>query len=188
MLIQILIGVAAVIALLVIVVALQPTKFRIARTLKIPAPASAIFPHVNDMRKWLAWSPWERVDPTMKRTYEGSATGVGSIYSWAGNKNIGEGRCTIVESRPNELVKMMLEFFKPFVATNDAEFIFKPEGNQTSVTWAMSGERNFMFKAMGLVMSMDKMCGSQFEKGLMDLKAVVEAVPQESMAAPALSR
>jgi hypothetical protein len=174
MLTYILLGAAALVVLLAIVVALQPSAFRIARTVKIAAPPSAIFPHINDMRAWLPWSPWEKLDPTMKRTYEGAASGVGSVYSWVGNKNVGEGRCTILESHPNELVRMKLQFLKPFKATNGAEFILAPEGNQTAVTWAMTGERNFMFKAMNLVMSMDKMCGGAFEQGLNDLKAVVE--------------
>jgi hypothetical protein len=170
----ILIGAAVVVALLVVVVALQPSTFRIARTVKLKAPASAIFSHINDMREWIAWSPWEKLDPTMRRTYEGAESGEGSVYSWVGDKNVGEGRCTIVESRPNELVRMRLEFVRPFKATNGAEFILTPEGDQTAVTWAMTGERNFMFKAMNLVMSMDKMCGGAFEQGLNDLKEIVD--------------
>ena len=180
MLYNILIGVAAVVVLFLIVVAMQPAAFRTSRTAKMKAPAPAIFPHMNDMRAWLAWSPWEKVDPTMKRTYEGAAAGPGSVYSWAGNKNIGEGRCTITESRPHELVRFKLEFFKPFVATNEGEFVLTPEGDQTVVTWSMAGEKSFMFKAMGLVMSMDKMCGGQFEKGLADLKAIVETESQQA--------
>lgn len=188
MFVNILIGVAAVVALFLIFVALQPAAFRVARTASIKAPASAIFPHMNDMRAWLAWSPWEQVDPTMKRTYEGAATGAGSVYSWAGNKNVGEGRCSILESRPNELVKMKLEFFKPFAATNDAEFRLTPEGDHTAVTWSMGGAKSFLFKAMGLFMSMDKMCGDQFEKGLADLKSLVESAPSASAATLAHAR
>jgi hypothetical protein len=174
MLTYILIGAAVVVALLAVVVALQPSAFLIARTVKMAAPASAIFPHINDMREWIAWSPWEKLDPTMRRKYEGAESGVGSVYSWVGDKNVGEGRCTITESRPHELVRMRLEFARPFKATNGAEFILTPEGDQTAVTWAMTGERNFMFKAMNLVMSMDKMCGGAFEQGLNDLKEIVE--------------
>jgi hypothetical protein len=178
MITYILLGAGAVVALLVVVVALQPSSFRIARTVKMAAPASAIFPHINDMRAWLPWSPWEKLDPTMKRTYEGAERGEGAVYSWAGNKNVGEGRSTITESRPHELVRMQLEFVRPFKATNGAEFILTPEGDQTAVTWAMTGERNFMFKAMNLVMSMDKMCGGAFEQGLGDLKEIVEGERQ----------
>jgi hypothetical protein len=174
MLIPILIGVAAVVALLLIVVAMQPAAFRIARTAKMNAPPSAIFPHINDMQAWLPWSPWEKLDPTMKRTYEGASSGEGSVYSWVGNKNVGEGRCTITESRPHELVRMQLAFIRPFKATNGAEFTLTTEGEQTAVTWSMTGERNFMFKAMNLVMNMDKMCGGAFEQGLKDLKEIVE--------------
>lgn len=186
MLANILIGVAALIALLAVIVALQPSSFRVARTMKMTAPAAEIFPHINDMRNWLAWSPWEKLDPTMKRNYEGAASGEGQVYSWAGNKNVGEGRCAILESRPNELVRMRLEFFKPFKAVNEAEFTLKQVGTETAVTWAMTGQRNFMFKAMGLVMSMDKVCGGAFEQGLRDLKELVEGEPQ-SLAQPQLA-
>jgi Polyketide cyclase / dehydrase and lipid transport len=186
MLANILIGVAVVVALFAIVVALQPAAFRIARTVKMTAPASEVFPHINDMRNWLPWSPWEKLDLTMQRTYEGAASGEGQIYSWVGNKNVGQGRCTILESRPYELVRMRLEFVKPFKAVNDAEFTLKQLGTETAVTWAMSGRRNFMFKAMGLVMSMDKMCGGAFEQGLRDLKELVEGEPQ-SLARPQLA-
>ncbi|HEX6962380.1 MAG TPA: SRPBCC family protein [Lacipirellula sp.] len=178
MLANILIGVAVAVAALAIIIALQPSQFRVARTMKMTAPAAEIFPHINDMRNWLPWSPWEKLDLTMKRTYEGAAGGEGQVYSWAGNKNVGEGRCAILESRPYELVRMRLEFIKPFKAVNEAEFTLKQVGTETAVTWAMTGQRNFMFKAMGLLMSMDKMCGSAFEQGLRDLKELVEGEPQ----------
>jgi hypothetical protein len=180
MLIYILLGAAAVVALLAVVVALQPAGFRIARTVKMSAPASAIFPHINDMRQWMAWSPWEKLDPMMRRQYEGASSGEGSVYSWRGDKNVGEGRCTILESRPDELVRMRLEFVRPFKATNGAEFILQSEGDETAVTWAMTGERTFMFKAMNLVMNMDKMCGGAFEQGLGELKEIVESERQAS--------
>jgi hypothetical protein len=178
MLIPILIGVAAVIALLAVVIALQPSTFRISRSVRIAAPTLAVFGQVNDFRNWPAWSPWERLDPLMKRSYEGPASGTGAVYSWVGNKQVGEGRCTITESRPHELIRQKLEFFKPFKGTNDVEFTFKPDGAGCNATWMMTGDKNFMFKAMGLVMSMDKMCGDQFDKGLANLKSVVESEPQ----------
>ena len=111
----------------------------------------------------------------MKQTYEGAPAGTGAIYSWVGNKEVGEGRMTMTESRPSDLIRIKLEFFKPFAATNIAEFTFKPEGNQTAVTWSMTGENNFMAKAIHLFMNMDKMIGGQFEKGLAQIKSLVEA-------------
>ena len=103
--------------------------------------------------------------------------GTGAIYTWAGNKEVGEGRMTIIESRPSDLIRVKLEFFKPFAATNIAQFTIKPEGNQTVVTWSMTGQNNFMAKAIHLFMNMDKMIGGQFEKGLAEMKSVVEASP-----------
>jgi Polyketide cyclase / dehydrase and lipid transport len=153
----------------------QPNDFRITRTGSISAPASAIFPHVNTLQKWDAWSPWAKLDPNSKSTFEGPAEGVGAKMSWAGNNKVGVGSMTITENRPSDYIQFKLEFLKPMQATNTAEFTFTPEGNQTTVTWSMSGTNNFMAKVMSLVMNCDKMVGGQFEKGLADLKAVVEA-------------
>ena len=171
----ILILAAVAVILFIVAAAKQPTDFRITRTGTINAPASAVFPHVNDLHQWDAWSPWAKLDPNAKNSFEGPSEGVGAKMSWAGNNKVGVGSMTIMESRPDEFVQFKLEFQKPMQASNIAEFIFKPEGDQTAVTWTMSGTNNFMGKVMNLVMNCDKMVGGQFEKGLADLRAVVEA-------------
>ena len=175
MLIKILIALAVIVVVLVSIVALQPSDFRVARSATISAPPPAVFAQVNDFHKWEAWNPWGKIDPAMKQTYEGAPAGVGAIYTWVGNKNVGEGRMTLTESRPSDLIRIKLEFFKPFAGTNIAEFTFKPEGNQTAVTWSMAGKNNFMAKAIHLFMNMDKMIGGQFETGLAQMKSIVEA-------------
>jgi hypothetical protein len=159
---------------LALIIATRPSEFRVARSATIHAPAEAIFPHVNDFHNWLAWSPYDKRDPLMKRTYEGPPQGTGASYAWNGNGNVGEGRSTIIESRPGELIRIQLEFVRPFAGTNTAEFLFQPQGRQTSVTWALSGKYNLMSKAVGLFMNMDKMIGSDFDQGLANLKTVVE--------------
>ena len=174
----ILIVLAVVIGVLAVVVVLQPAEFRVERSATMSAPAQVVFAQVDDLRKWEAWNPWQKVDPAMKLTFEGPATGPGASYSWAGNKEVGEGRLTITESRPNDLVRIKLEFMKPFAATNIATFTFTPQANQTAVTWSMEGRNNFVAKALHLFMNMDKMVGSQFEKGLADMKKVAEAAPK----------
>jgi hypothetical protein len=179
MLIKILIAIALIIIALVIVVAMQPSEFRVVRTATMSAPAPAVFAQVNDFHNWDAWSPWAKLDPVMKKTYEGAPAGTGAIYTWAGNNQVGEGRTTITESRPSDLIEMKLEFVKPFAATNTVEFTFKPEGDQTAVTWSMAGKNNFMGKAVGLFMNMDKMVGGDFEKGLASLKAVTEVAAHQ---------
>lgn len=175
MLIKILIAVAVIVVVFVIVVALQPSEYRVARTATMSAPATAVFAQVNDFHKWEAWNPWGKIDPAMKQNYEGAPAGVGAIYKWAGNNEVGEGRMTVTESRPSDLIRVQMEFFKPFAGNGTAEFTFKPEGNQTAVTWSMTGQNNFMAKAIHLFMNMDKMIGGQFEKGLADMKSIVEA-------------
>jgi hypothetical protein len=166
--------VVVIIIVLVVIVVLQPGDFRVARSTLVSAPPTAVFAQVNDFHKWNAWNPWGKVDPSMKQTYEGAPAGPGAVYTWTGNKEVGAGRMTITDSRPSDLIRVKLEFFKPFAATNTAEFTFVPEGNQTRVTWSMFGEKNFMAKAVHLVMSMDKMIGGQFEKGLADMKTAAE--------------
>ncbi len=172
---KILIGAIAIIVVFFIVVAMQPAEFRVSRSATIAAPAPAVFAQVNDLRKWEAWSPWEKRDPQMKQTYDGPPAGVGAVTAWAGNHEVGEGRMTITESNPSERIKIKLEFFKPFAATNTAEFTFRPEGDRTLVTWSMSGRNNFLAKAAHLFMDIDKMVGGDFEQGLANMKAVAEA-------------
>ncbi len=170
----ILLALAFIALLFIVVIAGQPNEFKVCRSTKISAPPGAVFPHVNDFHRWEAWSPWAKLDPTCKNTFEGATAGIGAIFSWAGNKKVGEGRMTISESRASDLIRIKLEFFKPFKATNTAEFDFKPDGNQTVVTWSMFGKNNLMGKVFGLIMNCDKMVGGDFEKGLAAMKSVVE--------------
>jgi Polyketide cyclase / dehydrase and lipid transport len=175
---KILIALVVIVVGLVAVIALQPARYRVSRSATIAAPALVVFAQVNDFHRWAAWSPWEKIDPAMKRTYEGPPAGVGASYTWAGNGEVGEGRMTIVESRPSDLIQVKLEFVKPFAGTSVAEFTFKPEGDRTQVTWSMTGDKNFIAKAIHLVMSMDRMIGDQFDKGLAAMKTVAEAAPR----------
>jgi Polyketide cyclase / dehydrase and lipid transport len=175
----ILISFAVIVIVFVVVVALQPSEFRIVRSATIAAPAPAVFAQVNDFHNWQAWSPWAKIDPAAEATFEGPSAGAGALFRWAGNKEIGEGSMTITESRPSDLIRIKLEFLKPFAATNTAEFTFKPESNQTAVTWSMFGTNNFIARAVCLFMNMDKMVGGQFEKGLASMKSVVEAAAKQ---------
>jgi len=176
---RIIIALAVIVVVLVVIVALQPADFRVTRSATMSAPAPAVFVQVNDFHKWEAWNPWGKIDPAMKQGYEGAPAGTSAIYTWIGNKEVGEGRMTIIESRPSELIRIKMEFFKPFAGISTAEFTFKPEGNQTAVTWSMSGENNFMAKAIHLFMNMDRMIGGQFEKGLASMKSIVETAPKQ---------
>jgi len=175
---KILIALVVIVVGLVGVITLQPARYRVSRSTTIAAPAPVVFAQVNDFHKWSAWSPWEKIDPAMKRTYEGPPAGVGASYAWVGSREVGEGRMTIVESRPSDLIQVKLEFVKPFAGTSVAEFTFKPDGERTLVTWSMTGDKNFIAKAIHLVMSMDRMIGDQFDKGLAAMKTVAEAAPR----------
>lgn len=166
-----------IIALFLAVAALQKPEFCVTRSATIHAPASVVFEQVNDLHNWNGWSPWARMDPAAKQTYEGPSAGVGASFAWSGNK-VGAGKMTIIESHPVELVRMSLHFIKPFAARNLAEFTFKPEGDTTILTWSMSGKNNLLGKAMHLVMNCDKMCGDQFEQGFSNLN---ERIAQESL-------
>lgn len=175
---KILIGLALVIIIFVVVVALQPSTYRVERSATMNAPAPVVFAQVNDFHKWNAWSPWAKLDPAMKQTFEGAPAGTGAVCKWAGNSEVGEGQMTITESRPSDLIKIKLDFLKPFAATSDTVFTFKPEGNQTRVTWTMDGQNNFIAKAFHLFMNIDKMVGGDFEKGLAQMKSVAESAPK----------
>jgi hypothetical protein len=176
MLINILIVLAVLVVGLFIFAATRPSEFRISRSALVSAPPDVVFPHVNDLHNWEAWSPWAKLDPAAHSSYEGPAAGAGAAFSWAGNHNIGEGRMTITESHPYDLVRFRLDFLKPFKGTNLAEFTFQPENGQTRVTWTMSGRYGFIPKLMGLFLNCDKMMGDQFEKGLADLNKVSGAI------------
>lgn len=181
---KILIALAAIVVVFVIVASMQPDEFRVERSATISASPAVVFTQVNELRKWDAWSPWAKLDPNAKSTFEGPESGTGAIMGWAGNNQVGEGRMTITESRSNEFIQFKLEFLKPFEATNMAEFQFKADdSNQTVVTWSMSGKNNLLAKAFSLFMDCEKMLGPQFDQGLAQLKAVSEAagkkLPQE---------
>lgn len=174
MLTYLLLGLVGLVVLLLIVIALQPNSFRLERQATIPAPPSEIFPLVADFRQWPAWSPWETIDPNLNRTYSGSPTGTGAVYDWSGNNAVGQGRMTILECRPDELIRIKLEFFKPFKGVNTTEFTFTAVSDrQTRVTWSMHGPKNYLAKALHMMCSMEKMIGGQYEKGLANLQNVV---------------
>lgn len=166
---------AFVALLLFIAIAGQPDEFVISRRTKMAAPPALVFPRVNELRNWEAWNPWGKLDPNCQMTYAGPPAGVDASYAWTGNSKVGAGRNTITESRPGELVRLRLEFFKPMTATHTAEFTFQPEGSQTVVTWAMSGKNSGGGKIFVFFMNCDKLIGKQFEKGLAQLKSLVEA-------------
>ncbi len=174
MLKKIMIALSLIVAILLIIIARQPSDFRITRSATIAAPSPIIFDQVNDFRRWNDWSPWAKLDPNAKNSFEGPSFGVGSVFKWSGNKDVGEGIMTIEESQSSHRIKIKLEFLEPFAATNATEFTFLPQGNETLVSWSMSGQNNFIAKAMGLVIDCDKMVGDMFEKGLANLKSISE--------------
>ena len=174
MLKMMLIVLIVIVAIILIRAALKPSRLHVARSISIKAPPEKIFTHLNNFNAWEAWSPWEKVDPACKRSYSGKESGVGAIYNWSGNKNIGEGRMEIVESIPSSKVVLKLDFIKPFEGHNMVEFTLQTQADVTTVTQAMSGESTFIHKLMGLCCNMDKMIGTKYEEGLSTLKAIVE--------------
>ena len=174
---KILIGLLAVVVIFLIVVATRPSDFRVERSVTIVAPASALFEQVNDHHKFAVWNPFMKLDPNVKNTYSGPESGVGAVCSWNGNSQIGEGSCTIIESKPGELVRSRMDWKRPMEGTSTVDFTFKAVGDKTLVTWSMYGKNNFMGKLVSLFMDCDKICGPQFEKGLADLGAVAAAAP-----------
>lgn len=154
--------------------AIQPDNFRVQRSAAIKAPPEKIFGLLNDFHQWGSWSPWEKLDPAMTKTHSGASNGKGAIYEWEGNKQVGKGRMEITEASSPAKLMIKLDFIKPFESHNTAEFTLDRQSDATNVTWAMLGQKPFMFKVMGLFMSMDKMIGKDFETGLANIKGIVE--------------
>jgi uncharacterized protein YndB with AHSA1/START domain len=169
----IVVGLLAVVIAVVLILALtKPDTFRVERTTSIKAPPEKIFPLLNDFQSWSAWSPYEKKDPAMKRTFSGPPSGKGAIYEWDGDKSVGQGRMEIMRSTPPSNVTLDLDFVKPFEAHNTVVFTLAPQGDSTTVTWAMQGPANFISKVMQVFINMDKMVGTDFEAGLANLKAL----------------
>lgn len=173
MLIPILIGGA--LAAGALVVARRPGTFHVERSTVISAPAARAFAEVNDFHNWAHWSPYEKLDPELKRSFSGSSAGQGAVYGWSGNGKAGEGQMTITSSTPPAQIKIRLAFTRPFAAVNEASFSFQPTPEGTRVTWAMDGHNNFGAKLFQLIVNMDKLVGGDFERGLASLKAIAEA-------------
>ncbi|RLS58906.1 MAG: polyketide cyclase [Planctomycetota bacterium] len=173
--INVLLALAGIAALVLIIAWFKSDDFQMSRSMAMKAPASKAFEQVNDLRQMNAWNPFLKFDPQANVTYEGATSGVGAICHWDGNKNVGAGKQTIIESLPDEKVRMKLEFYRPFAGVNDVEFTFAPRGDTTVVTWSMVGKLNFMMRLIGLCVSMDTMCGKSFTQGLTEVKTMIEA-------------
>jgi len=168
------IAVAVILAGILIYAATRPETFRIERSASVKAPPEKIFAQVSDLKAWAAWSPWEKKDPAMKRSYGAVASGKGATYAWNGNKDVGKGRMEIIEAAAPSKIVIKLDFFEPFEAHNTAEFAMSEKDGMTTVTWAMYGPANFISKLMGVFFNMDKMIGADFEAGLVNLKKISE--------------
>ena len=154
--------------------AARPDTFRVQRSMNIKATPEKVFALINNFRNWEAWSPWEKMDLTMKKIHSGAESGKGAVYEWEGNKKVGQGRMEIIESSPATRILIQLDFIKPFEGHNMAEFTLKAEGGSTSITWAMYGPSPYFAKLMGLFCNMDKMIGKDFEAGLAGMKTIAE--------------
>jgi len=170
----ILIAMVVLIVALLVYAAMKPDTFRIQRSASIQAPPEKIFPFINDFHNWTAWSPWEKMDLALKRTYSGTTSGKGAVYEWEGNNQVGQGRMEISDTSPPSHLLIKLDFLKPFEAHNTAEFTLNGGGRSTNVTWVMYGPQPYLAKVMSLFVSMDTMVGGQFEQGLANLKSVTE--------------
>ena len=168
-----LVAVVAV-AVILIIAARKPNNFSIVRRATMTAPPDRIFPYINDLSRNIEWSPLENKDPNMKRTFTGPACGVGALYEFSGNNQVGAGRIAILESAPSSKVKMTLDMTKPMKANNVITYTLAPKGAETEVSWAMEGSRPFFIKVMCIFFDMDGMVGKEFEKGLATLKTLVE--------------
>jgi len=170
--------IAIVIVLLIagvlIFAATKPDTFRVQRSAGIKAPPEKVFAILNDFQKWGSWSPWEKKDPAMKRTWGAVTSGKGAKYAWEGNSDVGKGSMEIAESSPSSRLTIKLDFIEPFEGHNIVDFTLEPKGDATNVTWTMHGPMPFISKVISVFCNMDSMIGKDFEAGLANLKAVAE--------------
>jgi Polyketide cyclase / dehydrase and lipid transport len=171
----IVLAIVVILAAIAAFVASRPAKFRIERSALVHAPGSTVFALVNDFHEWYKWSPWEKLDPNMKKTFSGASAGPGAEYAWVGNGKAGEGNMTLLSSTAHEVVAIQLRFLKPFPATNISTFKLSPAPDGTMVYWIVEGENGFAGKAFGLLVDMDKLLGKDFEEGLANLNTVARA-------------
>jgi hypothetical protein len=170
---KIVLAVLVLIAAVLLYAATRPDAIHVERSVVVNAPPEKIFPFINDFHSWKDWSPYETLDPAMKKTFSGSPSGVGAVYEWAGNNDVGEGRMEITSAAPERII-IKLDFLKPFEGHNTATFTLAPENAATRVTWAMDGASPFVAKVMGIFVDMDKMIGKDFATGLTNLKTIAE--------------
>ena len=166
-------AIVVLVAGLLLFAATRPDSFSVERRIVIQATPQKIQPLIADFHLWAEWSPWEKLDPAMKRTFGGQAAGAGATYAWQGNKDVGSGRMEIKSAAPDK-VSIQLDFIEPFEGHNTAEFMLAPRDGGTEVRWVMFGPATFVTKLMGVFVSMDSMIGKDFEKGLAQLKTAAE--------------
>lgn len=171
---KVLLGFLVAVALLLLFALTRPDAFRVERSITIKADPTKVFALLNDFHFFGKWSPWEALDPAMKVTHSGAASGPGAVYEWSGNDAVGAGRMEILKTEPNRQVNVKLDFLQPFEGHNTSEYTLSTNGDATTVTWAMFGPSPYISKLIGLFVSMDRMIGKDFEKGLAQLKAVAE--------------
>lgn len=174
MLKKIALGLVVAVAALLLFALTRPDSFRVERRTVIQAEAARIQPLIADFHRWADWSPWEKLDPAMRRDFGGPASGTGATYAWQGNKDVGSGRMAIREATPLR-VAIQLDFIEPFEGHNLTEFTLTPQAGGTEVLWAMSGPMPYVSKLMSVFVSMDALIGKDFEKGLAQMKAAAEA-------------
>jgi len=174
MLKKIAIVLALIFAVITVLALTKPDSYRVERSITITAPPEKIIGLITDFHQWGAWSPWEKIDPNMVRTFSGAASGKGALYYWKGNSDVGEGRMEVTDVTSPSSVAIKLDFIAPFESANTTVFKLAPQGGATNVTWTMDGPMTFTTKLMSVFVSMDAMIGKDFEKGLANMKAVAE--------------
>lgn len=167
-------GIAVILAIVLAMAAMQPDNYKVSRSATIKAPPAKVAALIGDFHNWGSWSPWEHIDPNLQRTFSGPQSGTGAVYSWQGNSDVGAGRMEITRMAPAAAIEIKLDFLRPLESHNMTEFTLQPQGDQTVLTWNMSGPLPFLSKVMTVFKSMDAMIGKDFEKGLANLKEVAE--------------
>ena len=174
MLVNILAVGAALIVGVLVFAAMRPNTFSVQRSATVGAPPERVYPLIEDFYNWGSWSPWEKLDPGMKKTFGGATRGKGAVYAWDGNKQAGAGRMEITDtSAPNRII-IALDFTRPLPNSSTTAITLDPVGDSTTITWAMHGRQRFVSKLFGVFVNMDNLIGRDFEQGLANIKSIAE--------------
>jgi uncharacterized protein YndB with AHSA1/START domain len=174
MIVRILLVVVVVVAAVLLFAATKPSTFHIEKSITIQAPPEKLYALIEDFHNWPQWAPQDREDPTMQRTYKGTARGPGAVSEWTSKGSAGAGQMTIIAAKACSSVDVVVEWERPFKVRNAHRFTLTPTGSGTELVWSADGANLYLMKVMEVFVGVNGLMGKHFEAGLANLKKIGE--------------